>query len=93
MAASALTKVEILTGMRPAEERATRALLDTLDWIAVQDDIVERAGALANRFWTSHPGIDPVDYVIAATVQHVDAELWTRNVSHFPMFPGLQAPY
>ncbi len=91
--ASVLTKVEVLAGMRSAEEDATRRLLDSLDWIEVDEDLAERAGALANRFLRSHPGVDPVDYVIAATVERLDARLWTRSVRHFPMFPELAPPY
>jgi predicted nucleic acid-binding protein len=79
--------------MRPAEERGTRLLFDRLDWIEVSDAVAEQAGALANRFARSHPGIDPVDYVIAATVERLGAQLWTRNVRHFPMFPDLRPPY
>ncbi|MYD65882.1 MAG: type II toxin-antitoxin system VapC family toxin [Chloroflexi bacterium] len=93
LAASVLTRVEVLAGMRPHEEVATRRLLDSLDWVEVDHDLAERAGVLANRYLRSHPGIDPVDYVIAATVEHLDARLWTRNVRHFPMFADLEAPY
>ena len=93
LAASVLTRVEVLAGMRPHEETATRHLLDSLDWIEVDQDLAEHAGMLANRYLRSHPGIDPVDYVIAATVEHLDARLWTRNVRHFPMFPDVEAPY
>ena len=93
LAASVLTKVEVLAGMRVPEERTTRRLLDSLDWIAVDDEIAERAGALANRYLPSHPGVDPVDSVIAATAERIDARLWTRNVRHFPMFPELESPY
>ena len=93
LAASVLTKVEVLAGMRVPEERATRRLLDSLDWIEVDDDLAERAVVLANRFLPSHPGVDPVDYVIAATTERLDARLWTRNVRHFPMFPELESPY
>ena len=93
LAASVLTKVEVLAGMRVPEERATRRLLDSLDWIEVDDDLAEHAGVLANRFLPSHPGVDPVDYVIAATTERLDARLWTRNVRHFPMFPELESPY
>lgn len=93
LVASVLTKVEVLAGMRPAEEWATRRLLDMVEWIAVDDDLAERAGILANRYLRSHPGIDPVDYVIAATAQRLGATLWTRNLKHFPMFEGLAAPY
>ena len=93
LTASVLTKVEVLAGMRTTEEATTRRLLDNLDWVEVDDGLAERAGDLANRYLRSHPGIDPVDYVIAATVQRLDARLWTRNVRHFPMFPGLASPY
>jgi predicted nucleic acid-binding protein len=89
---SVVVKVEVLAGMRPAEEHKTRQLLDALDWIAVDDDIAERAGLLANHCLRSHPGVDPVDYIIAATAQRHDAELWTRNLKHFPMFPDLHRP-
>ena len=93
LTASVLTRVEVLAGMRTTEEAATRRLLASLDWVEVDDGLAERAGDLASRYLRSHPGIDPVDYVIAATVQRLDARLWTRNVRHFPMFPGLASPY
>jgi predicted nucleic acid-binding protein len=48
---------------------------------------------LANQYLRSHPGVDPVDYVIAATVTQLAAKLWIRNVKHFPMFPDLEPPY
>lgn len=93
IAGSVLTRVEILAGARPREERATRALLDELEWIPVDSDLADAAGRLARRFGRAHPGIDVTDYVIAATVESHDATLWTRNVRHFPMFPRLRAPY
>lgn len=93
LVASVLTKVEVLAGMRSSEEVPTRQLLDRLDWIEVDDALAETAGRLANRYLRSHPGIDPVDYVIAATVERLGGRLWTRNGKHFPMLPGLEAPY
>lgn len=93
LVASLVTKVEVLAGMRAAEESATRELLSALDWIAVDDAIAERAGHLANRYLRSHPGVDPVDYIIAATAEELEAQLWTRNLKHFPMFPELASPY
>jgi len=68
-------------------------LLDGLEWVGVDDDLAERAGTLAQRFIRSHPGVDPVDYVIAASAQRLEAELWTKNLKHFPMFSGLRPPY
>jgi len=79
--------------MRTGEERATRRLLDSLDLIDVDDAVAEGAGALAHQFLRSHPGVDTVDCIIAATAQQLGSELWTRNLKQFPMFPGLSAPY
>lgn len=92
-AGSVLTRVEILAGMRGAEEAKTTALLASLEWIAVDEPLADQAGRLANQYSRSHPGVDPVDYVIAATATELEAELWTRNVKHFPMFPDLRSPY
>jgi predicted nucleic acid-binding protein len=91
--ASVLTKVEVLAGMRAGEQRATRALLAAFVWVEVSDEIAERAGSLARRYLASHPGVDLVDYVVAATREQIDVPLWTMNVRHFPMIPRLRAPY
>ena len=93
LAASVVTKVEVLAGMRPEEEPPTHRLLSAVDWIAVDDAIAEQAGSLASRFLRSHPGVDPVDFIIAATAERHEAVLWTRNVKHFPMIPDLAPPY
>jgi predicted nucleic acid-binding protein len=93
LAASVVVKVEILAGMRPEEERLTRRLLDAVEWFPVTDPIAERAGELANRILRSHPGVDPVDYIIAATATLHEAPLWTQNLEHFPVFPDRRAPY
>lgn len=93
MAGSVLTRTDLLAGMRAAEEEATLALLDAFDWLPVTAEVADGAGRLAQRYLRSHPGVDTVDYVIAATVESVGARLWTRNVKHFPMFAGLASPY
>lgn len=93
LTASVVVKVEVLAGMRPAEEAVTRRLLDALEWFPVDAAAAEQAGLLANRFLRSHPGVDTIDYIIAATAIHQDATLWTRNLKHFPMFADLEAPY
>lgn len=93
LAASTVTKVEVLSGMRSREERATRRLLNALDWVAVDDSIAERAGLLANRYLRSHPGVDPIDFIVAATAEVHGAVLWARNIKHFPMVDDLRPPY
>ncbi len=91
--ASEITRIEILAGMRPAEEDETRALLSTLVWHPVDAVIAEEAGALGRKWLPSHHTIDSADLAIAATTVRTDARLLTRNVRHFPMFTDLQAPY
>ncbi len=91
--ASVLSKIEVIAGMRTDEERATHALFRVFEWIAVDDELAERAGAIARSFVRTHPRVDPVDYAIAATAERFDAALWTRNRKHFPMFPDLPDPY
>ncbi len=91
--ASEITRIEILAGMRPAEEDGTRALLSTLVWHPVDAEIAEQAGALGREWLPSHHTIDSADLAIAATAARTNARLLTRNVRHFPMFTALQAPY
>ena len=91
--ASEITRIEILAGMRPAEEDGTRSLLSTLVWHPVDNEIAEQAGALGRQWLPSHHTIDSADLAIAATAVCIDARLLTRNVRHFPMFTDLQAPY
>jgi predicted nucleic acid-binding protein len=91
--ASEITRLEVLAGMRPPEEDATRSLLSTLIWHAVDADVAEEAGALGRQWLRSHHSIDGADLAIAATAIRTGSRLLTRNVRHFPMFTGLQAPY
>jgi predicted nucleic acid-binding protein len=90
---SVLTRVEVLAGVRPGEEAATHRLLALFAWIAVDEAIADRAGELGCQYRRSHPGVDPVDLVIAATVEQLGAELWTRNLKHFPMLAQVRDPY
>lgn len=91
--ASEVTRLEVLAGMRTEEEAATLALLAILSWHAVDTKVAEAAGQLGRRWLPSNRGIDSADLAIAATALLLDAALLTRNVTHFPMFSGLSAPY
>jgi predicted nucleic acid-binding protein len=91
--ASEVTRIELLAGMRSHERRSTKALIQSLEWAAVDEAIAEAAGELARQFRHSHPGIGVADYTIAATVKLREAGLWTLNVRHFPMLPGLEPAY
>ena len=91
--ASEITRLEVLAGMRPAEEDRTRSLLSTLAWHPVDDQVAEEAGRLGRQWLRSHHTVDAADLAIAATAILIGARLLTRNVRHFPMFPELRPPY
>jgi len=92
-ACSEITRVEVVRGIRSGERRATERLFGALRWVAIDEPIARRAGELGRRFRRSHQGLATADLVIAATVQELGFELATLNVRHFPMIPGLAAPY
>ncbi len=88
-----VVRTEVLAGMRSGEEAFTNRLLDQLHWADVTREMADTAGRLAARHLRSHPGVDTVDYLIAAAAQLLGAELKTQNVKHFPMFPGMAPAY
>lgn len=90
---SEVVRLEVLAGVRPQEEDATRRLLRAVTWHPLDEAIVEEAGRLGRRWLPSHSDIDTADLVVAATATLLAASLLTVNVRHFPMFDGLAAPY
>jgi predicted nucleic acid-binding protein len=93
VAASELTRFELIAGVRPREIAALEDFFLAVIWAPVTASVARRAGELARRFRRSHTGIDAVDYLIAATALELGAELLTTNTRHFPMLHGLEAAY
>ena len=93
LAASEITRYEVVAGIRRGEEEATEDLLALPHWIPVGEEIARRAATLARDYRASHSGIEDADYLIAATALELDARLLTTNVRHFPMLSGLEAAY
>ena len=91
--ASVLTRVEIEGGMRSGERRSVSSLFGFIRLLPVTDPVARRAGEMLREYRLSHPGIDLVDYVIAATAELHGSRLATLNVKHFPTIPDLAAPY
>ena len=90
---SVLTRFELLGGMRSGERHAVRALVDAFPNRTTTRDIATQAGVWAREYRRSHSHIGPIDYMIAATASSSGADLLTRNVKHYPMFPDLAPPY
>ncbi len=93
LAASEITRFELLAGVRQRERDALEAFFSALAWVPVDEEVSRTAGALARRLRRSHRGIDDADYLIAATALVLEADLLTTNVRRFPMIGGLRPPY
>lgn len=92
-AASEVTRVEVIRGLRSAERIQTERLFQEVRWVALDEAIARRAGDLGRTWRRSHPGLSIADLVVAATAEEHGAPVTTHNVRHFPMFKGLRAPY
>ncbi len=93
LAASVVSKAELLAGARAAQRPVLARLFDSILWLPVTDEVAVRAGGMWQEFRRAHPRVVLADYLIAATVDIFEVPLLTRNIRHFPMFPGLAAPY
>jgi len=83
LVSSYVIRTEVLSGMRRGEERDTRAMLDTIEWLPVGESESEAAGAL-----------DTPDLLLAEVAERQGAELLTTNIKHFrELLPGIRAPY
>jgi predicted nucleic acid-binding protein len=93
LATSAVCVGEVAGGMRSGERREVTRLLASLEIFAVTSHAGWRAAEFMRRHRRSHAAIGVADYLIAATADTEGLELATLNVKHFPMFPGLRAPF
>jgi predicted nucleic acid-binding protein len=93
LATSAVVLVEVAGGMRSQERAPVRRLLASLRVYAAGERTAWRAAEYRRAYRSSHPGISMGDYLVAATAAIEGLELATLNVKHFPMFPGLVAPF
>jgi|SRR3990172_9095171 len=82
---SAMTRLEIVRGMRDREQGATFELLDSLETVNVTSSEADQAGELI-RFWKAHgTTIGDADAIIAASALQYGLVLVTTNPKHFPM--------
>lgn len=86
-------RTEILAGAKAGEDTPIERLFGQLRWLDVTSDLADAAGRIAQQYLRSHPGIDSVDYLLAAAAEQLGGELLTLNVRHFPMLSGLRSAY
>jgi len=80
---SVIAVAEIVAGMRPHEEPATRRLLDTLTILEANRAIAEKAGGYKGG--TKSHSLELDDCLVAATAFQAGATLATGNGKHYPM--------
>ena len=85
---SAIVVAEVYAGMRPAEEPATRQLIEGLVHFPVTTQVAEKAAEIKRRHGRAGATIALDDCLIAATALLEGATLVTCNAKHYPMVPG-----
>jgi predicted nucleic acid-binding protein len=90
---SAVTVGELYSGVREGTERqALDGLALAFRVVPVTHEIAMKADYFAANIGPSH-GIQLADALIAATADHVDAELFSLNLKDCPMLHNVSAPY
>ena len=86
---AAISRTEIIEGMREHEREATMRLLDSLSSYSLNVAIADLAGEYIRRYRAQGITLDKPDAIIGATAVHYNLVLITYNRKHFPM-PELQ---
>ena len=81
---SPVSAAELWAEARPNEFDSITELFESLDCIPIEHSIGEQAGAFMRTFGKSH-NLKLGDALIAASVVHTKAVLWTHNRKHYPM--------
>lgn len=84
LACSVITRIELLSGMRPEEESKLERFLTGFEKIDVTDKIAGFAGIYMNKYRKSH-GINIADAIVAASAKHTGCKLYTLNTKYYPM--------
>lgn len=82
---SAITRLEIIRGMRDREREATLNILDSLETIEISINVADKAGELIRTWRTKGIVLEDADALIAATALEHGLGLVTTNAKHFPM--------
>jgi predicted nucleic acid-binding protein len=89
LASCPITLTEVYAGMRPHEEKPTRAFMKSLVFLPVTEEIAEHAGLLKARYAKQGKVLSVQDTTIAAVAIAYRCTLITENIKDFPM-PELQ---
>jgi predicted nucleic acid-binding protein len=82
---SAMTRLEVVRGMRDREREDTFNLIDSLETISITGELADSAGENIRSWRGRGITLSDADAIIAATALHHGFALVTTNAKHFPM--------
>jgi tRNA(fMet)-specific endonuclease VapC len=82
---SAMTRLEIVRGMRDREREPTFELLNSLETVVINSEIADGAGELIRSWQSRGMMLGDADAIIASTAIQNGLALVTTNAKHFPM--------
>lgn len=82
---SAVTRIEIVRGMRDRERESTFNLLNSMETLDVTSEVADSTGEIIRSWRVRGFTLGDVDAIIAATALQHGLTLVTTNVKHFPM--------
>jgi predicted nucleic acid-binding protein len=85
---SQVTWIEVMVGVKPADESGTRRFLDTFHLLRITDEVAERAVAIRQQRRLKLP-----DAIILATAMAEGLLLVTRNPKDFADEAMIRIPY
>jgi predicted nucleic acid-binding protein len=84
---------ELYAGVRGTDELASLDAFISLFRVIPTSAPIARAAGIHKRNYAKSHGVGLADAIIAATAEAEDADLYTLNTKHYPMFKTLQPPY
>ncbi len=82
---SAITRAEVLQGMRESERKATLGFLDACETLPVTVETADRAGDIVRSFRVRGVTLALPDALIGATAMLAGLPLYTCNPRHYPL--------
>lgn len=85
---SAITRAEVLIGMRESERQLTLGFLNACETLPADGRTADRAGEIVRHFRAQGITLSLPDALIGATALEASLPFYTCNVRHYP-FPEL----